>query len=173
MKQRNQIKGFTIIEVVLVLAIAGLIFLMVFIAIPALQRNQRDTQRKDDVSRAMTAINNYSSNNRGRLPTSTTTTPTIANGNGDSFITDYLTVGGDAFNDPALDGNYAFQVRAATSAPPAFASTTTGSGSSERRVIYYTVGATCNGESLTTGQGNRKISLRIRLEGGGIACFSN
>lgn len=39
-------KGFTIIEVVLVLAIAGLIFLMVFIALPALQRGQRDTQRR-------------------------------------------------------------------------------------------------------------------------------
>ena len=35
-------KGFTIIEVVLVLAIAGLIFLMVFIALPALQRSQRN-----------------------------------------------------------------------------------------------------------------------------------
>ena len=31
--------GFTIIEVVLVLAIAGLIFLMVFIALPAIQRS--------------------------------------------------------------------------------------------------------------------------------------
>jgi prepilin-type N-terminal cleavage/methylation domain-containing protein len=37
-------KGFTIIEVVLVLAIAALIFLMVFSALPALQRNQRDTR---------------------------------------------------------------------------------------------------------------------------------
>ena len=37
-------QGFTIIEVVLVLAIAGLIFLMVFIALPTLQRNQRDTR---------------------------------------------------------------------------------------------------------------------------------
>ena len=35
-------KGFTIIEVVLVLAIAGLIFLMVFIALPQLQRSQRN-----------------------------------------------------------------------------------------------------------------------------------
>ena len=43
--------GFTIIEVVLVLAIAGLIFLMVFIALPALQRSQRDTQRRDDIAR--------------------------------------------------------------------------------------------------------------------------
>ena len=43
-------KGFTIIEVVLVLAIAGLNFLMVFIALPALQRNQRDTQRKTSLN---------------------------------------------------------------------------------------------------------------------------
>ncbi|MBP9489769.1 hypothetical protein KBE88_03345, partial [Candidatus Saccharibacteria bacterium] len=46
--------AFTIIEVVLVLAIAGLIFLMVFIALPALQRNQRDTQRKNDIARIVT-----------------------------------------------------------------------------------------------------------------------
>ena len=42
-------KGFTIIEVVLVLAIAGLIFLMIFIAFPALQRGQRNTQRRRDL----------------------------------------------------------------------------------------------------------------------------
>ena len=42
--------GFTVIEVVLVLAIAGLIFLMVFIAFPALARSQRDAKRRDDIS---------------------------------------------------------------------------------------------------------------------------
>ena len=46
----SQKPAFTIIEVVLVLAIAGLIFLMVFIALPALQRNQRDTQRKTSLN---------------------------------------------------------------------------------------------------------------------------
>ena len=61
-------KAFTIIEVVLVLAIAGLIFLMVFIALPALQRNQRDTQRKNDMSRVKTALDNYKSNNKNTLP---------------------------------------------------------------------------------------------------------
>ena len=61
-------KGFTIIEVVLVLAIAGLIFLMVFIALPALQRAQRNTQREDDLSRFLTAVTEYQSNNSGRLP---------------------------------------------------------------------------------------------------------
>ncbi len=61
-------KGFTIIEVVLVLAIAGLIFLMVFIALPALQRNQRDTARKNDVSTIASAVTTYTSNNRGSFP---------------------------------------------------------------------------------------------------------
>lgn len=56
---RNSKKGFTIIEVVLVLAIGGLIFLMVFIALPALQRSQRDTQRKDDLARFMSATIEY------------------------------------------------------------------------------------------------------------------
>ena len=62
-------EGFTIIEVVLVLAIAGLIFLMVFIALPALQRNQRDTARKSDVSTVSSAVSSYTGNNRGDYPT--------------------------------------------------------------------------------------------------------
>ncbi len=61
-------KGFTIIEVVLVLAIAGLIFLMVFIALPAMQRSQRDTQRRQDYSALSSAITSYITNNNGNLP---------------------------------------------------------------------------------------------------------
>ena len=57
-------KGFTIIEVVLVLAIAGLIFLMVFLALPALQRSQRDAQRKQDVAMVVTAMHNWKANNK-------------------------------------------------------------------------------------------------------------
>ena len=59
-------KGFAIIEVVLVLAIAGLIFLMVFLALPALQRSQRDAQRKQDVAMVVTALHNWKANNKGR-----------------------------------------------------------------------------------------------------------
>lgn len=62
-------KGFSIIEVVLVLAIAGLIFLMVFIALPALQRNQRDSARKNDASTVVSALNTYRSNNRSSFGT--------------------------------------------------------------------------------------------------------
>lgn len=59
-------KGSTIIEVVLVLAIAGLIFLMVFLALPALQRSQRDAQRKQDIAMVVTALHNWKANNKGR-----------------------------------------------------------------------------------------------------------
>ena len=66
LKKNN--KGFTIIEVLIVLAIAGLIMLVVFLAVPALQRNSRNTQRKSDVSSVLGAVSEYVANNGGALP---------------------------------------------------------------------------------------------------------
>lgn len=68
MKKHKHYKGFTIIEVVLVLAIAGLIFLMVFLALPALQQSQRDTQRKNDARNLLAAIIEFQSHNKGQRP---------------------------------------------------------------------------------------------------------
>ena len=68
-KYKTNIKqGFTIIEVVLVLAIAGLIFLMVFIALPNMQRSQRDTQRRNDFAALSANMTAYMTNNNGTLP---------------------------------------------------------------------------------------------------------
>ena len=64
----NKKYGFTIIEVVLVLAIAGLIFLMVFVALPSLQRSQRDAQRRQDAAKVAAAITQYQSNNGSDIP---------------------------------------------------------------------------------------------------------
>lgn len=60
-------KGFTIIEVLIVLAIAGLILLIVFLAVPALQRNSRNTQRKNQVSGILGALQEVANNNGGTL----------------------------------------------------------------------------------------------------------
>lgn len=147
---KNKEQGFTIIEVVLVLAIAALIFLMVFIALPALQRSQRDTQRKNDLSRVQTAVQNYQSNNKNALPAFNNT-----------FINNYLRTSGDTFQDPN-GTNYTFSTAAVSST---FSATS--------RTIHATTGAVCNGESLTTGQGARKVALQMKLEGGGIACVNN
>jgi len=78
LKQRKQ--GFTIIEVLIVLAIAGLILLIVFLAVPALQRNSRNTQRKNDVASILGAVAEFSNNNNGKNPdTCSGTTPITFN----------------------------------------------------------------------------------------------
>ena len=64
---KKRTEGFTIIEVLIVLAIAGLIMVIVFLAVPALQRNSRNTQRSSDVSKIAAAINECVSNNNGQL----------------------------------------------------------------------------------------------------------
>ena len=64
--------GFTIIEVLIVLAIAGLIMLIVFLAVPALQRNSRNTSRKSDVSSLGSALAEYINNNNGTIPATCT-----------------------------------------------------------------------------------------------------
>ena len=56
LNEGNKEKGFTIIEVMIVLAIAGLILLIIFLAVPALQRNVRNTQRKTDVTAIAAAV---------------------------------------------------------------------------------------------------------------------
>jgi type IV pilus assembly protein PilA len=69
-KFENSNKGFTIIEVMIVLAIAGLILLIVFLAVPALQRNARNTQRKNDVQNLLASVSTYETNNAGTVPAS-------------------------------------------------------------------------------------------------------
>ena len=90
----NEKRGFTIIEVVLVLAIAGLIFLMVFIAFPALQRAQRNTQRRDDYSMLVTAINSYMSGNNGKL-SNLLAGSTSGNGSKDLDATRWINTSGE------------------------------------------------------------------------------
>jgi len=57
--------GFTIVEVLIVLAIGSLIMLTVFLAVPQLQRNNRNNQRSTDAARVLSAVNECISNNNG------------------------------------------------------------------------------------------------------------
>ena len=58
-------KGFTIIEVLIVLAIAALILLVVFLAIPGLQRSNRNSSRKSDIGKIAASISIYNGNTNG------------------------------------------------------------------------------------------------------------
>ena len=149
-------KGFTIIEVVLVLAIAGLIFLMVFVALPALQRSQRDTQRRDDLARVATAITQYQTNNNGKTPTSGTAT-------GSSFITNYL--GGAEFKDP--DGEaYVIVFKGNASSDDITLSTWS-------HEIHVYNKAQCDGEKVDKSSNANDYAIQFKLEGSGTYCADN
>ncbi|MEK7594130.1 MAG: hypothetical protein AAB436_00645 [Patescibacteria group bacterium] len=66
-KLRDQ-AGFTVIETLIVLGIAGLIFMIILLAIPALIRNSHNGQRKQDVAAVLSAISHYQLNNSGTFP---------------------------------------------------------------------------------------------------------
>src|SRR5256885_2633432 len=73
--------GFTIIEVLIVLAIAGLILLIVFLAVPALQRNSRNTQYRSDASKLLGAAQELINNKGGTLPVAADNTDILNNAN--------------------------------------------------------------------------------------------
>jgi prepilin-type N-terminal cleavage/methylation domain-containing protein len=80
--KKSNSKGFTIIEVMIVLAIAGLIMLVVFLAVPTLQRNQRNSGRRADASRLASAANDFVTNSNGAAPSTTGNADTIINSAG-------------------------------------------------------------------------------------------
>ena len=135
--------GFTIIEVILVLAIAGLIFLMVFIALPALQRSQRNTQRRNDVALVLSQINDYQTSNGGLIPTKAAAFGT--------FLTNYL---GADFKAP--------------NGSPYKVSATNTLADLERDNFLYVPEAKCNSTAANgvyeTGAGSRSAAVVIRLE---------
>jgi prepilin-type N-terminal cleavage/methylation domain-containing protein len=61
-------KGFTLIEIVIVLAIAALILAGVLIAVTGAQTSRRDTQRKNDISTVASYLEQVASNNSGAYP---------------------------------------------------------------------------------------------------------
>ena len=158
--------AFTIIEVVLVLAIAGLIFLMVFIALPALQRNQRDTQRKNDMSRVVSALTSYRANNRGKLPTY----GYIGTGgtSASQLLTKYLRLDGDQFNDPSGDP---YLMRAANSRQVGYDHTGYIYDATTVGHVWITLGRHCEGPVIIAA-GPAQFAVQYALESGGVYCLN-
>lgn len=109
-KPQSNESGFTIIELLIVLGIAGLIFSLIFLAVPSLQRSSRNNQRKQDVAAVLQGISRYSLNNGGKFPTADAPS-SIDSNNLDTFflsgvrLTYYvynqsMIVGQDAANPP-------------------------------------------------------------------------
>lgn len=125
-------KGFTIIEVMIVLAIAGLILLIVFLAVPALQRNARNTSIKSDAGNVAGGYSTFETNNNGTAATSVTSaTGTVT----------YSAAG--ATNDTIrINGSTAVSTTAATGSAPA-------SGNPALGTIVVFLGHRCDGTTNT------------------------
>lgn len=134
----NKSLGFTLIEVVIVLAIAGLIFVIVFLAVAGAQRGRRDTQRRSDMSRVAAAVNQWSGNNNGTIPTEAEFNAEIVGG-ASPYVTD--------FRDPST-GTYTHV------AAPAAAGQ-----------YNYIAGQRCNGDTPVAG-GARDFAVAFALENG-------
>ena len=184
--------GFTIIEVVLVLAIAGLIFLMVFIALPALQRSQRDTQRRNDMARVATALTQWQTNHGGELLSAGTDTfsgctagssgtkpaeinpQNLTGPNACKFIGGYLnssSSNANEFKDP--DGTH-YGIKAYGKTYTAIADLINNwKTKTFDHIIYIIVSSKCNGEVPEYTGNTREYSLLYKLEGAGTICIDN
>jgi prepilin-type N-terminal cleavage/methylation domain-containing protein len=60
--------GFTLIEIVIVLAIAALIMVIVFVAVQGAQRSRRDTTARNAAAQTLAAMEQFASNNSGVYP---------------------------------------------------------------------------------------------------------
>lgn len=186
-------KGFTIIEVVLVLAIAGLILLMAIMAFPRLQKTTYDTQRKDDMDTLVASLMNYESSNRGVLPSATWTGVVtgyeskseaenhyIANneaGEWGRFYVNYILTGSEAFLDP--DGTPynigVYQCGATNTGDECVAGVqvrdlTFEDNDHTARVV---VNAKCDGDRAVKSTGPRQFAVLYRLEINGTFCAAN
>ncbi len=66
---KQKVYGFSLIEVALVIAIAGLIFAMTFAILPGILANERDSERVESMHMLIGEIKKYQQNNsRGNLP---------------------------------------------------------------------------------------------------------
>lgn len=150
-------KGFTIIEVMLVLAIGGLIFLMVFIALPAVQRSQRDTSRRQTAATFMSQINQYSTNNRGKVPTNQQEI--------NRFVEDYMKQKADntgEFLDPKTGNNVEVKYSTDTSKAP-----------DVNGNMFYGHRVKCDGERFQSVTDARSAAILMKLEGSGVYCQDN
>jgi prepilin-type N-terminal cleavage/methylation domain-containing protein len=146
-KLLNKEGGFTLIEIVLVLAIAGLIFVIVFLGVSGAQRARRDTARKADADRFLAAAEQYAGNNNGDYPT------VVAHL--DTYVTNAT--------DPSTGAAYT----------KTYGTLTTGYDSAGE--IEFSRSANCVGNVLTaiSPVQNRKFAVAVYQEAGGSYCIDN
>lgn len=193
----NTKKGFTFIEVVLVLGIAGIIFMMAFIALPNLWAAQRDADRRASVMEFISDLKTFQTNNsRGALPTLTGNGPekiAWADARASSskeldwpaFIRDYIDP--DFTDASGIEYNFYIAMCLAGDGSPLkvgedcayqsdFGNLNSKSNvdvsSGVDHTIYVAIGATCDGNTAVRTNSNRSVAAVQVMERGGRYCYN-
>ena len=78
----NKTKGFTLLELIVVMAIISLMAGFGVSQFPGVQKSSRDTQRKSDLKQYQSALESYANRKGGFYPSRTTTWMFASDGNG-------------------------------------------------------------------------------------------
>jgi prepilin-type N-terminal cleavage/methylation domain-containing protein len=165
--------GFTIVETLIVLAIAAVIIIIILLAVPALQRSQRNSDIKTDATTVTGEISDYESNNGGTLPVSIAvvngSTLTVGSTPPDTNASTAKIGNGDSVMLFGVAGTVTYTVNATQSA--------TAMGPSQINV-YKGSGCpdTSSGASLTTFPANSRAYAVVypyetSSSNGGLACI--
>lgn len=136
-------KGFTIIEVLIVLAIIAVMMLAVFLAVPALNRNSRNNSIESDAQKILGAVGDFRGANNGANPQA------IA-----SNAAGLLTVTGTGLN------TVENRIKGSTTVAA-------GTGPTAPGTIHYAIGAKCNSATaFGTSANTRSVAIMYLTETG-------
>lgn len=156
-------RGFTIIEVIIVLAIAGLILVIVLVAVPQLQRNTRDSARKGITNRVKAEMESYAANNQSIYPFGSATnyagTACASGVTGciQDFVGRYVAGGNINVKDPSTGADVLLGTTSTNGSPQAFSAALANIKKAQFFIVY---GAKCNGENVQTAGGTIDLNTR-------------
>ena len=119
------------------------------------------------MSRVKTALDNYKANNRGKIPSANYFgAGGTVSGEDSDFAKTYLNSLEGEFNDPS---GSQYMMGGDANRPDGY----TANQPFDKHIVYYSIGAKCNGEALEKTNASNDYAIQLVLEGGGVYCVNN
>lgn len=143
--------------------------LAIFIALPAVQRTERDAERQEDLAEIIRGIKSYQSNNRGALPNGVNAwkdfynkyLPKLAEPNGQKYFDNLSVIVCNSATGAACSGGTGGE---------AITTFMNNNFETNNYKMIVVTQATCDGSNPVKSSNVRKVALLYTLEVGGAIC---